>query len=121
MSSTLQEIPNWTMKADYIEACNCDYGCPCNFTGFPSNGFCRALVLFHINSGNYGSNVKLDGLEVIVAESWPKAIHEGNGTFQVFITKNAKEEQREALVNIFSGKAKCNGPFSLFAPTYKTY
>lgn len=51
--------------------------------------------------------------------SWPKAIHEGNGTFQLFITKNADEKQREALVSIFSGQAKGDGPFALFAPTYK--
>ncbi len=117
--TTLQEIPNWNMKADYVETCNCDYGCPCNFTGFPTYGYCRALILFHINSGNYGSNIKLDGLEVIITVSWPKAIHEGNGTFQLYITKNANEEQRQVLVNIFSGKAKGDGPFALFAPTYK--
>jgi Protein of unknown function (DUF1326)/Copper binding proteins, plastocyanin/azurin family len=55
--STLQQIPNWTIKADYIETCNCDYGCPCNFTGFPSNGFCRALVGYDIREGKYGDTV----------------------------------------------------------------
>ncbi|MGH9984925.1 MAG: DUF1326 domain-containing protein, partial [Nitrososphaeraceae archaeon] len=117
-SSTIQ-IPEWNIKSDYVEACNCDYGCPCNFTGFPTYGFCRALVLFHINSGNFGNNIKLDGLDVIMTASWPKAIHEGNGTFQLFITKNADEKQREALISIFSGQAKGNGPFALFASTYK--
>lgn len=85
--STLQQIPDWYMKADYVEACNCDFGCPFNFTGFPTHGYCRTLIFFHIDSGNFGNNVKLDGLEVIVAISWPRAIHEGNGTFQLFITK----------------------------------
>ena len=33
------------MKADYVETCNCDFGCPCNFNGFPTYGYCRALVL----------------------------------------------------------------------------
>jgi hypothetical protein len=118
-SSSVIQIPEWNIKSDYVEACNCDYGCPCNFTGFPTYGFCRALVLFHINSGNFGNNIKLDGLNVIMTASWPKAIHEGNGTFQLFITKNADEKQREALVSIFSGQAKGDGPFALFAPTYK--
>src|SRR5918996_738346 len=117
--STIIQIPNWYMKADYVETCNCDYGCPCNFTGFPTYGFCRTLWLLHIKSGNFGNNIKLDGLDIIYAASWPKAIHEGNGTFQLFITKNADEKQREALVSIFSGQAKGDGPFALFAPTYK--
>ena len=119
-SGTLQEesISKWNMKSDYIETCNCDFGCPCNFDGFPTYGFCRALVFFHIKEGNFGK-VKLDGLEVVYAVSWPKAIHEGSGTLQLFITKHSDQDQRDALVNIFTGKAKGDGPFVLFATTFK--
>ena len=114
-----QHIPNWHIKADYVESCNCDYGCPCNFTGFPTYGFCRDLLLFHIREGNYGDNIDLNGLEVIYAGSWPKAIHEGNETMQLFITKNSNENQRHAIENIFTGKAKGEGPFAIFAGTFK--
>ena len=114
------QIPKWNIKADYVETCNCDFGCPCNFTGFPTYGFCRALVLFHIKSGKYGT-VKLDGLDVIYACSWPKAIHEGNGTMQLFISKKANENQRKALVEIFSGNVKGDGPFVIFAQTIKYF
>ena len=117
MASTTQ-VPSWHMKIDYLETCNCDFGCPCNFSGFPSYGFCRALDLFHIREGNYGE-VKLDNLDVVYAISWPKAIHEGDGTMQLFITNKASAEQREALVNIFSGKARGEGPFVIFASTVK--
>ena len=117
-TSSTEQIPKWSFKADYVETCNCDYGCPCNFSGFPTYGFCRALVLYSISSGNYG-NVKLDGMDVIYAGSWPKAIHEGNGTVQLFISKQATEEQKNAIVKIFSGQAKGSGPFALFANTIK--
>lgn len=117
MSSTTQ-IPKWNMKADYVETCNCDYGCPCNFNGLPTYGFCRALVFYHIRNGKYG-NVVLDGIDVITAGSWPKAIHEGNGTAQLFVSKKATADQRKAVVEIFSGKAKGDGPFAIFAGTYK--
>jgi hypothetical protein len=119
-TSTINQIPPWSFKADYVETCNCDYGCPCNFNGFPSNGFCSALVLFHIRSGSYG-NVNLDGIDVVTAFSWPNAIHEGNGTVQFFITKNSDENQRNAIVSIFSGQAKGTGPFALFANTIKFF
>ena len=119
MTSTTQ-IPTWDLKADYVETCNCDYGCPCNFSGFPTYGFCRALVLYHIRTGSYG-NVKLDGLDIVYAGSWPKAIHEGNGTVQLYISKNANEDQRRALVTIFQGQAKGDGPFALFAATVKYF
>jgi hypothetical protein len=104
----------------YVESCNCDYCCPCNFNGFPTYGFCRTLVLFSIREGsNYGGDTKIDGIDVIVAQSWPKAIHEGNGTAQLYISKHATEPQRNAVINIFSGKAKGEGPFAIFAPTFK--
>lgn len=117
MASAIQ-IPNWLIKMDYVETCNCDFGCPCNFSGFPTYGFCRALTLYHIREGNYG-DVNLDNLDVVYAASWPKAIHDGNGTMQLFITIEASEEQRKALVSIFSGEAKGEGPFALFASTMK--
>lgn len=115
---TTTQIPQWSMKCDYVETCNCDYACPCNFNGFPSNGFCRALVLYHIRTGNYG-DVRLDGLDVVYAASWPKAIHEGNGIMQLFITNRASKDQRAALLDILSGKAKGEGAFAIFASTLK--
>ena len=105
MTSTQTSISKWHMKADYVETCNCDFGCPCNFNGFPTNGFCRALTLYHIQAGSFG-DVKLDNLDVVTAFSWPKAIHEGNGTVQLFITKNSNEQQRISVITIFSGQAK---------------
>jgi hypothetical protein len=120
MSSTTTQIPKWNLIADYVETCNCDYGCPCNFNGFPTYGSCHALVLFHIRSGSYG-DTSLDGLDFIAAEYWPKAIHEGNGTVQFFITNRANEEQRRALINIVSGQAKGDSPFELFASTFKYF
>jgi hypothetical protein len=118
-TNATRQIPNWHMRADYVETCNCDYGCPCNFNGIPTYGFCRALVLYHIRDGNYGDNIKLDSLDVIYAVSWPKAIHEGNGIMQLFITANSNENQRQAIVDIFTGKAKGDGPFAVFARTLR--
>lgn len=119
MASQTEQIPKWSFKAEYVETCNCDYGCPCNFNGFPTYGFCRAFDSFFITSGNYGNDVRLDGIDVIYVASWPKAIHEGNGTMQLFISKQAAQAQRNAIIKIFSGQAKGSGPFAIFAGTLK--
>jgi hypothetical protein len=74
------------------------------------------LVFYRIIDGNYG-NVNIDSLEVIYAVSWPKAIHEGSGTMQLYITRSADAEQRQAIVSIFTGKVRGDGPFAIFAPT----
>jgi hypothetical protein len=74
--------------------------CPCNFNGFPTYGNCRALLLFHIRSGSYG-NTKLDGVDFILAQSWPKAIHEGNGTVLLLITKKQMKNKEGQLYRSF--------------------
>jgi hypothetical protein len=49
----------------------------------------------------------------------PKPICEGNDAFQQFITKNANNNQRQAMTIIYSGHARAKGPFILFANTIK--
>jgi hypothetical protein len=119
-ATTTSQIPNWNFKADYVETCNCEYGCPCNFSGFPTYGNCSAIILYHIRSGSYG-NTNLDGLDFVTAVSWPKAIHEGNGTALLLVTNKANEEQRKAIMQIASGQAKGDGPFALFAGTFSRF
>jgi hypothetical protein len=109
----------WQLRADYIETCNCDFGCPCNFSGYPTGGFCEAFDTYHIREGRFG-RTRLDGLDVVWALSWPNAIHKGNGTMRLYISEEATPEQRDALVRIFTGKAGGNGPFTVFAATMST-
>jgi hypothetical protein len=106
------------MQADYMESCNCDFGCSCNFSGFPTNGRCEALVGYHVRSGQYGETA-LDALDFIYAASWPKAIHDGNGTICVYISERASPAQREAIGEIAYGRAGGSGAFSVFAPTFR--
>lgn len=114
-----EKVPRWELQVDYVESCNCDFACPCNFSGYPTGGLCEALVAYHIKKGRFGTT-RLDGLDVIYAAAWPKAIHQGGGTLRLYISQGASPEQRVALVRIFSGKAKGNGPFELFGGTMAT-
>jgi len=109
----------WAFTADYVETCNCDYGCPCNFTGFPTDNKCEALVGYHIRQGHCGT-VALNGLDCVYA-AWPNAIHEGNGTATLFITEQASPEQRDALQAILTGQAGGAGPFAIFGGTITTW
>ena len=46
----------WQMRGTGYEFCNCDFGCGCNFGGFPNSkdGSCHALVGMHIAAGVCG-------------------------------------------------------------------
>jgi len=108
--------PKWHIEADYLQACNCDYGCPCEFSAPPTLGYCEGVGAWRINRGNF-DNVKLDGLGLGFAARWPKAIHEGNGTACIFVDEKANEAQREALLEIISGKAG-GLPFEIIVTTF---
>src|SRR5439155_26906310 len=99
-------------EADYLQACNCDYGCPCEFEAPPTQGFCQGIGAWRINRGTYG-DVSLDGLGFAGALKTPAAMHLGNGTLQVFVDEKATPQQREAILMIGSGKAG-GMPFEAF-------
>ena len=86
----------WHYKGTYLEYCNCAYGCPCNFSGFPTHGNCRAVVALKVDEGECG-DVDLSGATLVGIADWPKAIHDGNGTMAVFFDPSTTEEQRNAL------------------------
>ena len=113
-AAAADKIERWKLVADYVETCNCNFGCPCNFSGYPTDGYCEAIVGYHIRDGNYG-RTELDGIDVVYVAAWPKAIHQGGGTLRLYVSESATQLQREAIVRIFRGLAKGNGPFEIFA------
>src|ERR1041385_3037408 len=94
----------WFLEADFLQACNCDFGCPCEFSAPPTMGYCEGMGAWKIRQGKFG-DVPLDGLALGFAVRWPKAIHEGNGTVCMFFDERANPAQREALLQISSGQA----------------
>src|SRR5438128_2232729 len=111
-------MKKWFFDADYLQACNCDYGCPCEFSAPPTPGFCHGVGVWKIDKGKYG-DLSLDGTGLAFAAKWPGAIHEGNGTVCLFVDERASQEQREALLEIGSGKAG-GLPFEILATTFST-
>jgi len=106
----------WSLEADFLQACNCDYGCPCEFSAPPTRGFCDGTGAWRVIKGHFG-DVPLDGLTVAFAAHWPKAIHEGDGTMTLFIDERADAAQRAALLTICSGQAG-GLPFEILATTF---
>ena len=107
----------WQMRGRGYEFCNCDFGCGCNFGGFPNSkdGSCHALVGMHIDSGVCGG-VVLDGVKCAALVKWPKAIHEGNGKCAFIVDPSTSDAQIDALAKIFSGNLG-GLPWELLGPT----
>lgn len=109
----------WEIQAREIQSCNCDAGCPCQFSSLPTHGNCEAVVGLAIDKGRFG-DISLDGTKVAVVVWWPKAIHQGDGKALIVVDEMASEEQREALLTILSGGETEPGAtiFNVFASTY---
>ncbi len=112
---------DWEIQGPELVACNCDWGCPCQFNSNPTNGHCRAAVAMRIDKGHFG-DVRLDGLHWACCVAWPGAIHEGNGECLPIVDERADERQREALLKIMSGEETEPGAtfFNVFAATFTT-
>jgi len=102
----------WSIEGPHFLNCNCDYGCPCQFWGRPTDGTCRAIIAWRIDRGHYG-DVRLDGLCMINTYAWPGPIHEGNGSMQSIIDERATEPQRRALAAILQGEGADPGTIML--------
>jgi hypothetical protein len=114
MTTPSTDAPRWHIRGHVILACNCDYGCPCNFNGLPTTGKCEGNWNWHIEDGQYG-DVPLAGLTFGVAVNWPGAIHQGNGEGILVVDERADARQREALGTLVSGRA--GGPWKIIGAT----
>src|SRR4051794_13159625 len=119
MTTAQNARTTYRVKADSIEACNCQHGCNCQFTGYPNEGKCEFIVGFEVKDGRVG-DVVLDGVRAVVAAKYPKAIHEGNGHVVLFIDDRASDEQVEAFAAVLSGRLG-GMPWEALAGTIGTF
>jgi hypothetical protein len=106
----------WHLNGNVLIACNCDFGCPCNFNARPSKGHCEGGWIWVIKDGHV-NDVRLDGLGVALFADWPAAIHEGGGRAACYIDERADERQRSALTSVLRGEL--GGPWGIFIKTYE--
>lgn len=99
---------DWRLKGEWVKNCSCDFGCPCDFLAPPSRGWCKGLLGMSVVQGHFG-NVSLNGTKFFAVVDFPGPLHEGNGTCQLIINSRASPAQRDALLQIASGKHSAEG------------
>src|SRR5262245_14714213 len=109
--------PSWTLKGQVLVACNCDFGCPCNFNARPSHGKCEGGWTWHVEQGSF-DGVALDDLNCSVYVNWPGAIHEGHGEALILVDERADDRQRQAIATLMRGEV--GGPWGILAWTWPT-
>jgi hypothetical protein len=108
-------MSSWQLKGQVLVACNCDWGCPCNFNARPTTGKCEGGWTWHVEDGVFG-DVRLNGLSFSVYVNWPGAIHEGNGEGLILIDERANASQRSAIETLLAGRN--GGPWQVLGWTW---
>jgi hypothetical protein len=110
-------MAQWTLRGTVLIACNCDYGCPCNFNALPTTGACEGGWTWHVEDGVF-DGVRLDDLNFSVYVKWPGAIHHGDGEAVLLVDERADDAQRQAVETLMGGDV--GGPWGILAWTWPT-
>lgn len=105
----------WSIEGRYFENCSCEVVCPCtaSLALGADNDYCRAALVFHVDSGEV-EGVDVSGLTVAAVAETGKYMHEGNWRLGVLMDEAASDDQAEKLGAVFSGQL--GGPMEALGP-----
>ena len=106
----------YRIEGTYFENCSCEVACPCGASNLKLPATyerCRVLLAFHVASGEV-DGVDVSGTAVAMFADTPAQMIEGGWRVGLVVDEAASEEQRKALVTVFSGEQ--GGPPAMFGP-----
>jgi hypothetical protein len=106
----------YRIDGTYLENCNCDVACPCGASNLllpATNERCTFLMAFRIGSGDV-DGVDVSGATLALVGDAPGQMSDGNWRVGLVFDADTSEEQREALIGVFSGQM--GGPPGIVAP-----
>jgi hypothetical protein len=106
----------WSAKGEYMEACSCDFLCPCipkNMTTPATHDFCKLAMAFEIHSGSFGG-VSIAGVRFVMVAQSQAVMGTGDWISGLVVDSAANDEQVAAVAAIAGGEG--GGPLAMFAP-----
>lgn len=106
----------WRFEGTYFENCSCDMICPCTHSGFSmpaDTDRCRALLAFHVDSGEV-DGVDVGGLGFAMVIDSPPVMADGNWRVGLLLDAAASAEQADKLGAVLSGGL--GGPPAMLGP-----
>ena len=93
----------YSLHGTLIEACSCNVNCPCWIGEDPDLGECFAIVAYGIDSGTV-RDVDVSGQSLVLVCHIPGNVLNGNWKVVALLDERATQEQRDALLEAFTGK-----------------
>ena len=102
----MADVPQWRVRGDWFDVCNCTIPCPCTWAQRPTQQWCEGVLAWRVRDGSYG-DVVLDDMRLLVVGRFEGTLWggDGSGTSAIFVDDRADERQQEALGMIFGGQA----------------
>ena len=93
----------YTLDGQLLEVCDCGTLCPCWVGEDPDNGTCQSFLVYHVERGQI-RGLDVSGLTLINIVNIPGNVFNGNWRSVIYLDGKGTQEQRDALLEVFSGK-----------------
>lgn len=93
----------YSLIGSLIEACSCGVNCPCWIGEDPDLGECFAIVAYGIDRGQI-RGLDVSDLSLVLIAHIPGNVLDGNWEIVALVDERATGEQREAMLDAFTGK-----------------
>lgn len=91
------------LEGRLLEVCDCNVLCPCWIGEDPDNGTCDTIIAWHFDKGII-DGVDVAGTTIAVLAHVPGNILKGNWKAAVYVSDHATAPQKEAILNVYTGK-----------------
>ena len=102
LTATAREGLDYHVSGRYWESCSCAPSCPCIFTSDPTEGHCKASIVWHVDEGTSGG-IDVSGTSVVVTLVSDGHMTENLGKFRgvMYLPDTLSTEQQNALGKAF--------------------
>ena len=99
----------YNLEGRLLEVCTCKILCPCWVGEDPDFGTCDGVLAWHFDKGSIDA-VDVTGRTFVILAHIPGNILKGNWRIRVYIDDKATDQQKDALLKVWTGKA--GGPIA---------
>jgi hypothetical protein len=93
----------YEVEGQLLEVCTCNILCPCWVGEDPDGGTCDGVLAWHYDKGIV-NGVDVSGRTFVILTHIPGNILQGNWRIVAYIDDGASDEQRNALLDMWTGK-----------------
>ena len=91
------------LEGRLLEVCNCRVLCPCWIGEDPDFKTCKTIVAWRFDKGQI-NGIDIAGRTIAVIAFIPGNILQGNWRAAVYVDDKASPQQKEAILNVYTGK-----------------